>query len=80
MGAHETNLKTQGILPLTFADPVDYGRILKDDRVSVLGVERIATQQPLTVELRHADGTQETFDALHSLTHEQIAWFMAVRR
>jgi aconitate hydratase len=74
---HETNLKKQGVLPLTFADPADYGRILKDDRLSVFGVERLVPQQPLTVELRHADGTRERFEALHSLTLEQIAWFMA---
>ena len=74
---HETNLKKQGILPLTFADPADYGRILKDDRLSVLGVEFLAPQQGLTVELRHADGTRECFETLHSLTPEQVAWFMA---
>ena len=74
---HETNLKKQGVLPLTFANPEDYGRIVKDDRLSVLGVEHLTPQQALTVELRHADGTRECFEALHSMTQEQIAWFMA---
>ena len=74
---HETNLKKQGILPLTFSNPEDYGRILKDDRLSVLGAEHLAPSRALTVELRHADGTREQFEVLHSMTQEQIAWFMA---
>jgi aconitate hydratase len=74
---HETNLKKQGILPLTFADPADYERIRKDDRVSLLGLEAIAPGKPVTVRLTHADGQIEEFSAHHSLTKEQIGWFMA---
>lgn len=74
---HETNLKKQGILPLTFADPADYERIRKDDRLSLLNLAEIAPGKPVTVRLTHADGKTEEFSAHHSLTREQIAWFMA---
>jgi aconitate hydratase len=74
---HETNLKKQGILPLVFSNPADYERIVRDDRLSFPGLTDLAPGQPVTVELRHADGRQERFAARHSLTREQIAWFMA---
>ncbi len=74
---HETNLKKQGILPLIFANLVDYDRIEHDSRLSFLGVDGLAPATPVTVRLTHADGRQEEFLAQHSLTHEQIAWFMA---
>jgi aconitate hydratase len=74
---HETNLKKQGILPLTFANAADYERIRKDDRLSFEGLEGIAPGKPVTVRLRHADGTEESFPANHSLTREQIGWFLA---
>ena len=74
---HETNLKKQGVLPLVFADPADYDRIQKDDRLSFLDLERIAPGKPVTVELQHADGRRESFEARHSLTTEQIGWFLA---
>jgi aconitate hydratase len=74
---HETNLKKQGILPLTFANPADYDRIRKDDRLSFEGLETIAPGKPVTVRIRHTDGTAETIETRHSLTREQIAWFMA---
>jgi aconitate hydratase len=74
---HETNLKKQGVLPLTFADPADYERIRRDDRLTLRGLDRIAPGQPVTIEIRHADGQTETFEARHSLTAEQIGWFQA---
>jgi aconitate hydratase len=74
---HETNLKKQGVLPLTFADPADYDRIRKDDRLSFIDLERIAPGKPVTVQLKHADGRVESVQVRHSLTSEQIAWFMA---
>jgi len=74
---HETNLKKQGILPLTFAEPADYERIRQDDRLSLLGLDGIAPGKPVTVRLTHADGKTEEFSARHSLTREQIGWFMA---
>jgi aconitate hydratase len=74
---HETNLKKQGVLPLIFADPADYDRIQKDDRLSFSDLEKIEPGKPVTVELQHADGRRESFEALHSLTMEQIGWFVA---
>jgi aconitate hydratase len=74
---HETNLKKQGVLPLTFADPADYERIRRDDRLTILRLDKLAPGQKLEVKIAHADGSQETFFALHSLTTDQIAWFQA---
>ncbi|MEK6551192.1 MAG: aconitate hydratase [Pseudomonadota bacterium] len=74
---HETNLKKQGVLPLTFADPADYERIRRDDRLTFLGLEKLAPGQAVEVRLLHADGGSETFKARHSLTAEQIGWFKA---
>jgi len=74
---HETNLKKQGVLPLTFANPADYDRIRKDDRLSFRDLDKIAPGRPVTVEIRHADGSTETFEARHTLTAEQIGWFQA---
>jgi aconitate hydratase len=74
---HETNLKKQGVLPLTFADPADYDRLRRDDRLSFIGLDKLAPGQKIEVRITHADGSQETFFALHSLTRDQIAWFMA---
>jgi aconitate hydratase len=72
---HETNLKKQGILPLTFADPADYDRIREDDRISIRGLADLAPGRSLTVILHHADGAEETFTVDHTLTEEQIDWF-----
>ncbi|RYF07341.1 MAG: aconitate hydratase, partial [Deltaproteobacteria bacterium] len=74
---HETNLKKQGMLPLTFFDPADYDRVREDDRVSILGLKGLAPDRPLTIELRHQDGSKERFDVLHTFTDEQIGWFVA---
>ncbi len=74
---HETNLKKQGILPLIFADPADYERIRKDDRLSFIGLDRLAPEQKVEVRVAHADGSTETLYALQSLTREQIGWFQA---
>jgi len=74
---HETNLKKQGVLPLTFADPADYVRIQKDDHLSFIGLDRITPGKSVNVQLKHANGRVENFAARHSLTGEQIAWFMA---
>jgi len=74
---HETNLKKQGVLPLIFANPADYERIRKEDRLSFAGLDRIAPGRPVTVTVAHADGQAETFEARHSLTPEQIGWFVA---
>src|SRR5213595_3785655 len=74
---HETNLKKQGVLPLTFKDPRDYDRFEAQDRVSVAGLAKLAPGKPVTVTIRKPDGRTETIEALHSLTDEHIAWFKA---
>ena len=74
---HETNLKKQGVLPLVFADAADYERIRRDDRLGFRDLDRLATGNPVTVEIRHADAAVETFSASHTLTAEQIGWFRA---
>ena len=74
---HESNLKKQGILPLTFADPDDYEKIRKDDRISLTDLDGLAPGRSLTAVLRHADGVSETLRLDHTLTAEQIEWFWA---
>jgi aconitate hydratase len=74
---HETNLKKQGILPLTFADPADYDRFEQDDRVSVIGLSSLAPDRPVEVRIHKADGRTLTVQARHTLTEEQIGWFRA---
>jgi aconitate hydratase len=74
---HEANLKKQGMLPLVFADPADYDRVRADDLVDVLGLAELAPDRPVKIRLRHADGTIDEFEATHTYSHEQIAWFRA---
>jgi aconitate hydratase len=74
---HETNLKKQGILALTFTHPNDYDRIEEDDKISILNLAELAPQTPLKVKLAHADGSEECFDAAHSYNSVQIEWFKA---
>ena len=74
---HETNLKKQGLLPLTFADPADYDRVLEADRVSITGLASLRPGAPVRVVLHHGGGAEETIEARHSLSEEQIAWFRA---
>jgi aconitate hydratase len=74
---HETNLKKQGVLPLTFADPADYERIGREDRLTFVGVDRLEPGRDVEVRITHTDGKIESFQARHSLTREQIGWFMA---
>jgi aconitate hydratase len=74
---HETNLKKQGVLPLTFSNPDDYEKVQKDDRLSVLGLRTLAPGQELEVVLHHADGKKESIKARHSMTAEQIEWWKA---
>ncbi len=74
---HETNLKKQGVLPLIFRDAADYNGLRRDDRLSFAGLDRLQAGQPVTVSVTHADGSVESFLADHTLTAEQIAWFMA---
>ena len=74
---HETNLKKQGMLALTFHDKNDYDKVKEDDRISVVGLKEFAPGKPLTVVLKHADGTSEEFLAQHTYNDTQIAWFKA---
>lgn len=74
---HETNLKKQGMLALTFADKNDYDKVREDDRISVVGLKSFAPGVPLTVILKHADGTEERFEANHTYNSTQIEWFKA---
>jgi aconitate hydratase len=74
---HETNLKKQGMLALTFARPEDYDRIREDDRLSVKGLTAFAPGRPLTVALKHSDGTGEEFPVNHTCNEIQIEWFRA---
>ena len=73
---HETNLKKQGVLALTFANPADYARVRADDKIDVLCAD-IAPGQPVTLVLHHASGSQERIQARHSYTPQQLSWFRA---
>ena len=73
----ETNLKKQGMLPLTFVDSADYERFGPSDRVSITGLRQFAAGAPLTVVIAHPDGSSESIDVNHSFTDEQIDWFKA---
>ncbi len=74
---HETNLKKQGLLPLTFADPADYDKIRVDDRIDILGLAELAPDKPVRVRVRHADGSSDEFESTHTMNAEQIEWFRA---
>jgi aconitate hydratase len=74
---HETNLKKQGVLPLTFTDPADYDKVQEDDRVSITGLDALAPGGTLKVTLKHKDGSEDSFDVKHTLSAEQIDWFKA---
>lgn len=74
---HETNLKKQGMLALTFADKADYDKVKENDRISVTGLNEFAPGSMLTVTLNHQDGTVEAFEAKHTYNELQINWFKA---
>ena len=74
---HEANLKKQGVLALTFADPADYDRVLVDDTIAVVGLADLAPDTPVTVEIQHANGTTDTIQTTHTMSDEHIAWFRA---
>lgn len=74
---HETNLKKQGMLALTFVNPSDYDKVREDDQINVLGLDSFAPNVPLTVELCHKDGTKESFSVAHTYNPLQIKWFKA---
>lgn len=74
---HETNLKKQGILPMTFAHPSDYDQIEQEDRVSVIGLSGLVPGKPILVTIHKSDGKAITIQANHSMTEPQISWFKA---
>lgn len=74
---HETNLKKQGMLALTFANKSDYDLIQEDDTFNLLGLKEFAPGQPLRLEAVHADGTQHTILCNHTYNEQQIEWFKA---
>ncbi len=74
---HETNLKKQGVLPLTFTDPADYDKVRADDRVSLRGLGQLVPGSTVTLVLAHADGKKDVVPLQHTLNDEQIEWFKA---
>ena len=74
---HETNLKKQGILPMTFADPANYEQIDQEDRVSVTGLDGLAPGKPVSVVIHKKDGKEVTIQANHSMTEQQVKWFQS---
>jgi aconitate hydratase len=74
---HESNLKKQGVLPLTFCDPADYDKVAETDRISIVGLASLAPDVPLDVVLNHADGSEDRVRVDHTLNDEQIGWFRA---
>jgi aconitate hydratase len=74
---HETNLKKQGMLALTFAEKADYDKIQEDDSIDVTGLTSFAPGTPLTFVLTHKDGSVDTIKANHTYNQQQIEWFKA---
>jgi aconitate hydratase len=74
---HESNLKKQGLLALTFEAPADYNSIRENDRISLLGLADLAPGKPVTCRLEHADGTSESLSLRHSYSAAQLEWFRA---
>jgi len=74
---HETNLKKQGMLPLTFNNKADYDLVRPDDKVSIIGLVDFQPGKPLTCLLNHSDGSSDSIQLDHTLNELQIDWFKA---
>jgi aconitate hydratase len=74
---HETNLKKQGMLALTFVNKDDYNKVQEDDVIDILGLTSFAPGKNLTVQLNHKDGSKEQFEVAHTYNQQQIEWFKA---
>jgi aconitate hydratase len=74
---HEANLKKQGVLALTFANPDDYERIRADDSIDIVGLATLAPGRPVEVIVRHADGSTDAITTTHTMSAEHIVWFRA---
>ena len=72
---HETNLKKQGMLALTFDNKDDYDKIMEDDTIDITGLISFTENKPLVVHLNHKDGTTESFLVNHTYNEQQIEWF-----
>jgi aconitate hydratase len=72
---HESNLKKQGLLALTFRDPAEYDKIREDDRISLVGLAAMAPGKPVDCVVKHADGTTETLKLNHTFSASQLEWF-----
>ena len=72
---HETNLKKQGMLGLTFVNPTDYDKVQEDDTIDILGLTEFAPKKNLTVVLNHKDGSSDSFEVAHTYNEAQIEWF-----
>src|SRR6185295_5276614 len=74
---HETNLKKQGVLPLTFSDPSDYDKVDPTDRISIQGMSSFAPNRSLTLRVHKADGRVVDLQVNHTFNENQIKWFKA---
>ncbi len=74
---HETNLKKQGMLGLTFSNPDDYNKIKEDDNIDIVGLKSFTPGVPLTLVLNHIDGSKEEITVNHTYNAQQIEWFKA---
>ena len=74
---HETNLKKQGMLPLTFANPSDYEKIKEDDRVDIVGLKDLAPEKQVKMILKHSNGKSDEILLNHTMNESQIKWFKA---
>jgi aconitate hydratase len=74
---HETNLKKQGMLALTFANPSDYDKIQEDDTFDINGLTSFSPGTPLTIVIHHKDGSSDSISVNHTYNENQIEWFKA---
>ena len=74
---HQTNLKKQGMLGLTFVNPADYDLVRQDDLVDIIGFEHFSPEANIQIRLRHSDGTTDTFDVAHGYNEQQVEWLKA---
>ena len=74
---HETNLKKQGMLALTFANKEDYDKVQEDDSIDIVGLTSFAPGKPLTMVLNHKDGSKDQVTLNHTYNEPQIEWFKA---
>jgi len=74
---HETNLKKQGLLPLTFVNPSDYDKIQEDDKVNIVGLSELSPDKQVNMILKHKDGSTDEIMLNHTMNTAQIEWFKA---